>query len=233
MISDSWHWSRQRAESWNLSKLSLRLSAEVNHLKGAFVVSDRPIKTPAYAASSVSFTWPTFGNTWTTSEFKNKECEYKAHTPTHTHTHSIIIVMGFKQKHILVVCYYWPRAVGRAKRRPALTTCASQVMTASNNNHVHSGSICILSICMRTQIFDASGLGNTCVRAGLPWLDPVPQNWLPLSVARPLSFACVKVDLKYRLKTPIRCALTQVYVHSRALYNQQHDRSQLGPVKLF
>lgn len=87
---------------------------------------------------------------------------------------------------------------------------------------------------MRTQIFDASGLATPAfVQAcrGLNYRQWSLSTELTLSLSLSLLCKCEE-DLKYRSKTAIRCVLTQVYVHSRGLYNQQHVRSQLGPVKL-
>ena len=162
---------------------------------------------------------------------------HRAHTHLHTHTRSIIIVIGFKQKHILAVYYYWQRVVGRSKR---LLTSTSPVITVSNNNHIHFVSICILSICMRTQIFDASGLATLAwVQAGR---DLKYRQWslsteltlaLPLSRSLLLSLARVKKRWNTGQQHPSgvcwhRCTCTaEVYI------TQQHDRSQPGSAKLF
>lgn len=87
---------------------------------------------------------------WTT---KNTQISRGTHTYTHIPTCIVIIVIGFKLKHTLDVCYYWQRAIsnpfmGRAR--------------LSYNHCLHSICICIVSTCTCTwtQILDAAGLGT-------------------------------------------------------------------------
>lgn len=160
--SASHYRAKTRCREFERLRTSPLLSAELKELKAAFVVSVKSIKLPANAASRVSFTRPTFGNTWATSAFKNKEFDYKEHaditrhTHLHTHLHTylhahawiIIIVIGFKQKHTLDVCYYWQRVISNPFMDRA---------RLSYNHCLHSICICILSTCTWTQILDAAG----------------------------------------------------------------------------
>lgn len=166
----------------------------------------------------MSFPSPTFGNTWTTSEFKNKECEYKAHKGitghTHLHTHSIFIVIGFKEKHFSVLL------LTKSSRHGKETALIDHVRLSGNYSFKQEPcTFCIYLYIVHlhedTNMW-RTWLGNTCVQAcrGLKYREWSLSEKATLSP--PLSLSCMcEEDLKYRSKTPIRCADTGVRAQQR------------------